>query len=157
MRRLREEKCRDIDGQLAAVEQLTQTLEWETRQAEVVGALRAGNRALDAFHAEISPEAVAELMNETEEALAVEQEISRLIAGGGALADYDDAEALRELQALTAASSAAAPVPATGAAASAASNAAEAKRLEMALPAVPNTGLANGPVQSSRKPAAIPG
>ena len=57
-------------------------------------------------------------MNETEEALAVEQEISRLIAGGGALADYDDAEALRELQALTAASSAAAPVPATGAAAS---------------------------------------
>ena len=87
--------------QLAAVEQLTQTLEWETRQAEVVGALRAGNRALDAFHAEISPEAVAELMNETEEALAVEQEISRLIAGGGALADYGDAEALRELQALT--------------------------------------------------------
>ena len=156
MRRLREEKCRDIDGQLAAVEQLTQTLEWETRQAEVVGALRAGNRALDAFHAEISPEAVAELMNETEEALAVEQEISRLIAGGGALADYDDAETLRELQALTAASSAAAPVPATGAA-SAASNAAEAKRLEMALPAVPNTGLANEPAESSRKPAAIPG
>ena len=62
----------------------------------------------------------------------------------------------RELQALTAASSAAAPVPATGAA-SAASNAAEAKRLEMALLAVPNTGLANEPAESSRKPAAIPG
>ena len=156
MRRLREEKCRDIDGQLAAVEQLAQTLEWETRQAEVVGALRAGNQALDAFHAEISPESVAELMNETEEALAIEREISRLVAGGGGLADYDDADALRELQALTAETSAAAPVPATGAASSA-SNASEATRLEAALPVAPTRSLVSEPAQSNRKPVAIPG
>ena len=157
MRRLREEKCRDIDGQLAAVEQLTQTLEWETRQAEVVGALRAGNQALDAFHAEISPESVAELMNETEEALAVEREISRLVAGGGGLADYDDADALRELQALTAETAiAAAPVPATGAASSS-SSASDAMRLEAALPVAPTKSLVSEPVISNRKPAAIPG
>lgn len=56
-------------------------VEWESQNMEVLKALKAGTSALNKMHDEMSVEDVANLLDETREAIAVENEISRLLAG----------------------------------------------------------------------------
>jgi hypothetical protein len=103
-RRFRETKVDDIDGQLLKLEELVSTIEWESQQVDVVQALRAGTDALNALHADaLRPDKVADLMDDTADALATEREISAMLAGAG-LDGAEEAALLAELEGLSAAS-----------------------------------------------------
>ena len=144
-RRFRETKVAEVDAQLLTLEEMVATIEWETAQVDVVAALRAGTDALNALHADaLSVDAVAQLMDETADALETEKQISALL-GGAAAADDDDENAalLAELDALCADASPAAAaaddvavaVPAFPDAPTALPEAAPADRGRVAVPA----------------------
>ncbi|KAJ1445103.1 Snf7-domain-containing protein [Pelagophyceae sp. CCMP2097] len=82
LRRYREEATNIVEGQLFTIEQLVNTIEWETQQSSVVSALQTGTRALRDLHAATSLESVSALMDETADALAAERALSELLGGG---------------------------------------------------------------------------
>ena len=120
-----------MDGQLLRLEEMVSSVEWETQQADVVRALRAGTDALNKLHETMSYEAVAALMDESAEARAKEAELSELLAGG--LTADDEAELLVELEGLADAAPAFPDAP-------------------TALPAAPDTAL---PAAPARKAAEV--
>ena len=143
-RRFREIKVAEVDAQLLTLEEMVATIEWETAQGDVVAALRAGTDALNALHADaLSVDAVAQLMDETADALETEKQISALLGGAAAADDDENAALLAELDALCADASPAAAddddvavaVPAFPDAPTALPEAAPADRGRVAVPA----------------------
>jgi len=99
MKKLREKKIGDINSQLLTLEEMVQTIEWETQSLQVFDALKEGNKALQDIHSIMSIEAVEQLMDDTAEAIAYQKEIDELIAGESI--DLDDASLEAELNQLT--------------------------------------------------------
>ena len=95
-RRFRQDKANAVDGQLLRLEDMVSAIRWEERQSEVVTALREGNEALKALHEDMGD--VSALMDETQDQLAMEREVSALLSGDTA----DDSELLKELDAMAA-------------------------------------------------------
>jgi len=95
-RRFRQDKANAVDGQLLRLEDMVSAIRWEERQSEVVTALREGNEALKSLHEDMGD--VSALMDETQDQLAMEREVSALLSGETA----DDADLLAELDAMAA-------------------------------------------------------
>ncbi len=95
-RRFRQDKANAVDGQLLRLEDMVSAIRWEERQADVVTALREGNEALKALHEDMGD--VSALMDETQDQLAMEREVSALLSGE----TTDDADLLAELDAMAA-------------------------------------------------------
>ena len=95
-RRFRQDKANQVDGQLLRLEDMVSAIRWEERQSEVVTALREGNEALKSLHEDMGD--VAALMDETRDQLEMEREVSALLSGE----TTDDAELLKELDAMAA-------------------------------------------------------
>ena len=98
MKKFKEKKVGEVDDQLLNLEQMVQTIQWETETLKVYTALKEGNKALDAIHSVMSVEKVEELMDDTAEAIQVSNEISELLAGEDLGIDDDAVDA--ELAAL---------------------------------------------------------
>ena len=81
MRKYKSKQIGEVDSQLLNIEEMVQTIQWETETMKVVGALQEGNKALDAIHSVMSVEKVETLMDETQEAIAYQEELSGLFAG----------------------------------------------------------------------------
>ncbi|CAN0272740.1 unnamed protein product [Laminaria digitata] len=96
-----------------------ETIDWESQQLKVFNALKEGNLALQQLHEEMPLEKVEELMADTAENIAMEEEISKAI--GGSWTDANEEDLLAELAVLekeelgeatpAAAAAAAAPAP----------------------------------------------
>lgn len=71
LRKYKENKLDNIDGQLLSVLTMIDTIEWESQNVQVFQALKAGNDALNKLHEEFSVEDVAQLLDETNEAVEV--------------------------------------------------------------------------------------
>ena len=81
--------------------QLIDSVEWEKAQLQVFEALKEGKNALEAMNAQMPIEDVEALMEESQEAIAYQDEISNLLAGAFTSRDEEDLDA--EYEALAAA------------------------------------------------------
>lgn len=99
MKKLRENKIGEIDAQLLTLEEMVQTIEWETQSLQVFDALKSGNQALKQIHSIMSVDAVEKLMDETADAIEYQKEIDALFVD--AQMDIDDDELEAELDALS--------------------------------------------------------
>ncbi|CAM9820301.1 unnamed protein product [Ectocarpus sp. 13 AM-2016] len=108
--RLKQDQADKASSQLLSVHQMMDTIDWETQQLQVFKALKEGNVALNKLHEEMPLDKVEELMADTAESIAMEEEISKAI--GGSWTDANEEDLLAELAELE---SEAAPesVPAT--------------------------------------------
>ena len=95
-RRFRQDKANQVDGQLLRLEDMVSAIRWEERQSEVISALREGTDALKRLHEDMGD--VSALMDETRDQLEMEREVSALLSGE----TTDDAELLKELDAMAA-------------------------------------------------------
>jgi len=86
------------EAQLDNVSQMIDSVEFAQMEKDVFDKLKSGNEVLTALNKEMSIEKIDALMEETEEALAVQREIEEALAGH--LTTEDDADIEEELAAL---------------------------------------------------------
>ncbi|CAM9320534.1 unnamed protein product [Ascophyllum nodosum] len=99
VKKLKLEQANKADAQLLSVYQLMDTIDWETQQMKVYYALKEGNQALTRLHEEMPLEKVEELMADTAENIAMEEEISKAI-GGSSWSQASERDLLAELAAI---------------------------------------------------------
>lgn len=68
-------------------------MEWEKAQVQVVEALRQGKDALNALNEQMPLDEVEALMEETQEAIAYQEEVSNMLAGAFSEKDETDLDA----------------------------------------------------------------
>lgn len=71
LKRFKEKELSQIDGQLLGVLEMIENVEWAAANLEVMKALKAGTGALNKIHEEMSVDDVANLLEETNEAIEV--------------------------------------------------------------------------------------
>lgn len=71
LKRFKEKELSTIDGQLISVLEMIENVEWAAANLEVMKALKVGNTALNKIHEEMSVDDVANLLEETNEAIEV--------------------------------------------------------------------------------------
>jgi DNA-binding FrmR family transcriptional regulator len=95
LRRFKDNEVNKVDGELMSVLEMIETVEWEHANMEVLRALKAGTASLNKLHEEMSLDDVSDLLEETNEAIAVENQINQMLAGQMDIGD--NAELEREL------------------------------------------------------------
>lgn len=98
LKRFKEQEVTKIDGELLSVMGMIDNVEWAAINVQAMKALKSGNDALNKLHEAMSADDVAALLEETNEAIEVENQINSLLAGQ--LANYDSEELEAELAAL---------------------------------------------------------
>jgi len=93
-----EQLLHQSEAQLDNIEQMIDSVEFAQMEKDVFDKLKSGNEVLTQLNKELSVEKIDALMEETEEALAVQREIEEALAGH--LSTEDDAEIEDELAAL---------------------------------------------------------
>merc|ERR1711879_371612 len=78
------------EGELLNIEKLIQEIDFATMQADLVKAMEQGTRALEQINSEMKIEDVEKLMEDTEEAIAYQQEVSDILSGQLNQVDEDD-------------------------------------------------------------------
>lgn len=102
LRLLKKKKFQDslldkTDVQLDNLDKLVQDIEFAQVEIQVVEGLKGGNEALDALHQIMSLDDVEKIMGDTEDAIAYQNEIDDLMAGGAGVEQPDEDELLAEL------------------------------------------------------------
>lgn len=69
--KLKEAKVDEIDKQLLTVVEMIEKIEWESQNVDILNALAAGTKALNALHKEFTVERVEELLEDSREAVEV--------------------------------------------------------------------------------------
>lgn len=90
VKKLKQDQADKASSQLLTVHQLMETIDWESQQLKVFNALKEGNLALQKLHEEMPLDKVEELMADTAESIAMEEEISKAIGGSWTEANEDD-------------------------------------------------------------------
>lgn len=70
-RKFKENELQQIDGKLLSVMEMIENVEWEYANMEVLKALQSGNAALNKLHDAMSVDDVAQLLEETQDAIEV--------------------------------------------------------------------------------------
>lgn len=125
LRRFKDSEADKVDAELMSVLEMIDTVEWEHTNMEVLRALKAGTASLNKLHEEMSLDDVAELLEETNEAIEMENNINEMLAGQMDIGNDEELEReLAELMGETV-------TPA----------AASTKKSKLDLPAVPNAPI----------------
>lgn len=95
LRRFKDAEADKVDAELMTVLEMIENVEWEHANMEVLRALKAGTASLNKLHEEMSLDDVADLLDETNAAIAVENQINEMIAGQFDTGDNEELE--REL------------------------------------------------------------
>lgn len=98
LKRFKENEAAKIDGELLTVMEMIDNVEWAAINVKAMKALKSGNEALNKLHEEMSADDVAAILDETNEAIEMENQISAMLAGQ--LAEFDSEELEAELAAL---------------------------------------------------------
>jgi len=140
---MKESQFENVDNQLLTVQQMILDIEWEAWNSEIINALRAGTDALNELHAQLDLEKVELLMEETEEALRLESQISDMLSGGDATSSgVSDEQLEEELSLLTAGSDAQSGSPQSSPDALASAGAAVDEQPTQLFPDVPSSLMA---------------
>lgn len=99
LKKLKEKRCAEADAQLLNVYTMLENISWETQNLMVFEALREGKDTLNEIHRFMSVDQVEQLMDDSAEAIATQQEISSILSGAAADA-VDEDEILSELSAI---------------------------------------------------------
>jgi len=87
------------DKALLNVEKLVDSIEYASMQKQIFEAMKAGNECLQQINSEISVEEVEQLMEDTEEAIAYQDQVSNILAGSLSNEDVSDVnEELAQLE-----------------------------------------------------------
>lgn len=97
-RKYQEQLLLRTDQQLEALERLTNSVEFALVEKDVVYGLKQGNKVLTEINKEMSLESVEQLMDETEGAIAYQNEVSDMLASR--ITNADEEDVLEELAAL---------------------------------------------------------
>lgn len=100
LRKHKEKAVDEINNQLISVMQQIEDLEWAAISVQVLNAIKSGTSLLNAIHDEISVDDVQSLLDETTEAIEVENQINAVLAGS--ITSLDESDLLAELDQLTA-------------------------------------------------------
>mmetsp|Transcript_36341 Transcript_36341/g.72332 ORF Transcript_36341/g.72332 Transcript_36341/m.72332 type:complete len:239 (-) Transcript_36341:93-809(-) len=95
LRRFKDNEVNKVEGELMSVLEMIETVEWEHANMEVLRALKAGTASLNKLHEEMSLDDVSDLLEETNEAIAVENQINSMLAGQMDIGNNEELE--REL------------------------------------------------------------
>lgn len=98
LRNLKTKELEKIDEQLLSVLKMIEDIEWETINVQALQALEKGTEALKDIHSYISPERLQVLLEENEDAMQMEDEISAILSKAGA--DLSDGDLEEEYAAL---------------------------------------------------------
>ena len=71
LRRFKDNEANKVDGELMSVLEMIENVEWEHANMEVLRALKAGTASLNKLHEEMSMDDVADLLEETNQAIEV--------------------------------------------------------------------------------------
>lgn len=85
------------EGQMETLDTLIRTIDFASQQQEVFAALKIGKEALDEINKQCSIEDVEQLMDESAEALAQQEEISRILSGSLKEQDISEEDLMAEL------------------------------------------------------------
>ena len=96
IKKMKEKQLKESQDAMLNLEQMIGSIETEQQQVEVFAAMKEGTSELQRIHEIMSVEAVEKLMEENQEALDTQEEISELLAGSAVAADIE-AEAEAEL------------------------------------------------------------
>jgi len=91
-KKYQEQLIEKVDTQLMNIEELTNSIEYALVEKDVINGLKAGNEILTKLNKEMSIEKVEDLMNETAEAVAYQNEISELLSGALTVEDEEAIE-----------------------------------------------------------------
>lgn len=80
LRRSRETEATKLDKELLSILEMISNVEWEYANMEVLKALKLGNAALNKLHQEMTVDDVVELLEQTNEAIEVENRINEVFA-----------------------------------------------------------------------------
>lgn len=100
VKKLKEAKIDQLYQELLNVEQMVNTVEWTAQNMAVVAEMKKAHATLEAMQRELSPEKVAELMDDINDAIQTQKEVDAILSGSGLSVDESDLEA--ELDALEA-------------------------------------------------------
>lgn len=91
-KRYQERMLDRTERQLLNLEDMVQSIQFASMQAEVFAALQAGNQVLNALNAQTKLEDVEALMNDTREAVEYQSKISEMMGSEISQADVEDIE-----------------------------------------------------------------
>lgn len=97
-KRYQEGLLENTDRQLHNIEQLAADIEFASVEVQVVDGLKAGNKALQDINATMDLDEIAQIMEETQEAAAKQEEINAMLSG--VLTSEDEDAVLQELDKL---------------------------------------------------------
>ncbi|XP_011270521.1 hypothetical protein CAOG_08866 [Capsaspora owczarzaki ATCC 30864] len=103
-KRFQETLIERAEGQIQNVEELTASIEFAVVEQQVLAGIKAGTETLTELNNQMKLEDVERLMDDTQEAIAYQNEISEML--GTSLSEVDEAAVLAELEELEVASSA---------------------------------------------------
>lgn len=95
LRRFKDNEVNKVEGELMSVLEMIETVEWEHANMEVLRALKAGTASLNKLHQEMSLDDVSELLEETNAAIEMENQINTMLAGQMDIGNNEELE--REL------------------------------------------------------------
>jgi charged multivesicular body protein 6 len=95
-KKFQENLISQTEAKILNIEELLNSVEYAKVQQEVFNALKEGNNALQKINSQMSIEEVEKLMDDTAEAIAYQEEISRIL--GTELTDADNDAVLEELE-----------------------------------------------------------
>lgn len=98
--KLKEKKVEEVDAQLLTVLTMISQIEFATQTVTVLEALTAGTQALNELHSEYSIERVEQLLEDSKEAIAVQNEIGDLLNKHSAFSAVEETELETELDLL---------------------------------------------------------
>lgn len=91
LKKHKQKELESMDGKMLTLMKMINDIEWEAHNIEVLNALKAGTAELNRLHEEMPLEKVQLLLEESNEAIEIENQISQALAGAG-LNEIDDAE-----------------------------------------------------------------
>lgn len=100
LRKHKEKAVNQINDQLITVMQQIEDVEWTLISVQVFDAIKSGTNLLNKIHEEISVESVQSLLEETNEAIEVENQINAVLAGQ--ITQIEETDLLDELNQLMA-------------------------------------------------------
>eukprot|EP01029_Cantina_marsupialis_P029452 TRINITY_DN780486_c0_g1_i1.p1 TRINITY_DN780486_c0_g1~~TRINITY_DN780486_c0_g1_i1.p1 ORF type:complete len:227 (-),score=103.46 TRINITY_DN780486_c0_g1_i1:183-863(-) len=93
LKKYKEQMLSNADSQLFKLEEMIETIQWETQQMDVLNGLKAGNAILKQIHTTMPLDEVEKIMDDTAEAVEYQNELAELL--GGSLT-HDDMDAINE-------------------------------------------------------------
>jgi hypothetical protein len=102
LRKYKTQQANAVDEQLLTVLKMVETIDSKQNEKQVLDALASGKDALKKMHEETTVDDILKLMDQIQEEIAVEQEITEILQGVPTLSPADELAVEKELETMQA-------------------------------------------------------